>query len=164
MCLALLALPACYSSRTRMPERFQTIAVPMMANRTYLDDYTRKLEVEVTEAVRKVFLQNGRLQLAGRESANLILEGDVVRLRRQTIRHDRYGDPAEVQLEIQARISLYDVKEARYILRNLSVTNDQQRTSAGTYDLRRGESEALGRERAVESLARNVARQVLDRW
>jgi hypothetical protein len=161
---ALLALPGCYSARTRMPERLQTIAVPVFANRTYLEDYTRGLEMELTEATRQVFLQNGRLKLTGRENADLVLEGDVLRFQRSNLRVDRYGDPAEVQLDILARVSLYDVKEARYLFRNMSVTNQKSRPSSGVYNLRRGESEAMGRKQAIEDLGRNISRLVLERW
>ena len=162
--LPALLVSGCYSSHTRMPERLQTIALPLFGNKTYLEDYTRKLEVEVTESARKSFLQQGRLKLAGRETADLILEGDVLRYERVTLRGDRFSDPVEVQLRILVRISLYDVKEAKYLIRNQTLSNDTGRPSSGTYDLRRGESEAVGQQRALEDLGRNIAQQVLDRW
>jgi hypothetical protein len=162
--LAVLLAPGCYSSHTRMPDRLQTIAVPVFANKTYLEDYTRKLEVETTDAVRRTFLQQNRLKIEGRETADLVLEGDVLRVERTTFHVDRYNDPVEVQMRIVARISLYDVKEAKYLFRNATVANDTGRPSSGTYDLRRGESETVGRQRAIEDLGRNIAQMVLDRW
>jgi hypothetical protein len=162
--LGLLVLPACYSSKTRMPENLKTIAVPMFANKTYIDDYTRKLEVEVTEAVRTTLLQQGRLQLVGREGADLVLEGDVIKIDRVTLRVDRYGDPAEMQYRVVTNVSLYNVRDAKYIFRNLLVASDTRRPSSGVYDMRRGEYEDMGKKNAVEGVGRNIAQSVLDHW
>jgi hypothetical protein len=160
----LLGLPACYTSKTRMPENLKTIAVPIFANKTYMDDYTRKLEVDVTEAVRTALLQQGRLQLAGREAADLVLEGDVLKVERISLRVDRYGDPAEMQYRIVTSVSLYNVRDAKYIFKNLTVASDTRRPTAGGYDLRRGEYEDLGKKKAVEGVGRNIAQYILDHW
>jgi hypothetical protein len=162
--LLLLAMPACYTSKTRMPENLKTIAVPIFTNKTYMDDYTRKLEVEVTEAVRTTLLQQGRLQLSGRESADLVLEGDVLKVERIPLRTDRYGDPAEMQYRILTSVSLYNVRDAKYIFKNLTVASDLRRPSSGVYDMRRGEYEDLGKKGAIDGLGRNIAQQVLDHW
>jgi hypothetical protein len=160
----LVALPACYTSKTRMPENLKTIAVPIFANKTYMDDYTRKLEVEVTDAVRTALLQQGRLQLAGREGADLVLEGDVLKVERMTLRTDRYADPAEMQYRILTSVSLYNVRDAKYVFRNLTVASDTRRPSSGVYDMRRGESEDMGKKKAIEGVGRNIAQYVLDHW
>ena len=161
----LIALSGCsYSSRNALPKHLKSVAVPVFHNKTYIDDYTRKIEVEVTEAVRNAFLQAGELKLAGREDADLILEGEVTRLEREILRTDRFGDPAEVRLTVRARISIYDVKEAKYLLKDQLVTNTEKKNESGVYNLRRGEYETLGREKAVEDLGRTIARRVTERW
>lgn len=160
----LLGLPGCYSSKTRMPESLQTIAVPVFANKTYLVEYTRKLEVDVTDAVRTAFLQQNRLKLAGREGADLVLEGDVLRVERIPLRTNRYGDPAEMQYRVVATISLYNVRDAKYVFKGRTVASDTRRPSAGTYDLRRGEQEEMGKRKSIEDLGRNIAQLVLDHW
>ena len=163
--LALAAsVSGCYTTRPNLPTHAKSIAVPMFKNKSYFDDYVRGLETEVTQSVRKAFLQNGRLKVEGRESAALILEGEVLNLTRKPLRVDRYGEPAETQLKISARISLYDVKESRYIFRKQVLTNEAAKPESGVYNLRRGESEALGRQRAMEDLGKAIARKVLDRW
>ncbi len=160
----LLGLQGCYSSKTRMPESLQTIAVPVFANKTYLVEYTRKLEVDVTNSVRTALLQQNRLKLAGREGADLVLEGDVLRVQRTPLRTNRYGDPAEVQYRVVVKVSLYNVRDAKYVFKDLTLASDTRRPSSGTYDLRRGEDEALGKKAAVENLGRNIAQYVFDHW
>lgn len=160
--LSLLTAPGCYSSRTRLPGYAKSIAVPVFANKTYIDEYTRKLEVEITESTRKALLVNGKLAVQGRESADLIMEGSINKYDRRILRADRYGEPAEVQIVIQATISVYDVKSAKYLVQGVVVTNDQEKTGYGSYNLRRGEDEALARKQAIEEIGRVISHKALD--
>jgi hypothetical protein len=153
-----------YSTRNALPAHHKTVAVPVFNNKTYVDDYTRHLDVEVTEAARNAFIEGGELKIAGREDADLIIEGDVTRFDREMLRMDRFGDPAEIRLTVRARISLYDVKEARYLFKDQLVSNAEKRSESGVYNLRRGEEEGLARRKAVEDLGRTIARRVTDRW
>jgi hypothetical protein len=163
--LSLLVASGCaYTSRNALPKHIKTIAIPVFHNKTYIDDYTRKVEVDVTEAVRNAVVQAGELKLANREDADLILEGEVTKMEREILRVDRYGDPAEVRLTLRARISIYDVKEARYWVKNQLVTNAEKKGESGVYNLRRGEYEQLGREKGLEDLGRIIARRVTERW
>ena len=163
--LGCIGLSGCaYTTRNALPRYMKTIAVPVFANKTFIEEYTRKLEVEVTEAVRNAFIQTGELKLAGREDADLILEGTVTKLDREVLRTTRYGDPAEVRLVARARISVYDVKEAKYLFKDVLVTNSDKREESGVYNLRRGENESQGRQKAIEDLGRTIARRVTERW
>jgi hypothetical protein len=153
-----------YSTKNALPKHMKTIAVPVFTNKTYIDEYTRKLEVELTEATRNAFIQAGELKIAGREDADLILEGAVMKLDREVLRSDRFGEPAEVRLVVRARISVYDVKEAKYLFKDQLVTNTDKKTEAGVYNLRRGQDEAAGRGDAITELGRAIARRVTERW
>jgi hypothetical protein len=166
LCMLGLALSSgcAYSTRNALPSHLKTIAVPVFANKTHVDDYTRKIEVEVTDMTRNAFIQTGDLKLAGRENASMILEGEVTTMEREVLRTDRFGDPAEVRLTVRARVSLYDVKEAKYLLKNQLVTNAEKKSESGVYSLRRGESEQLARSQAVQDLGRQIARRVTEYW
>jgi len=153
-----------YRARNALPNHMKTIAVPVFANKTFIEDYTRKLEVEVTEAARSAFIQAGELKLAGREDADLILEGTVTKLDRELIRANRFGDPSEVRLVIRARISVYDVKEAKYLFKDVLVSNSDKKEESGVYNIRRGEDEAAGRQRAIDDLGKMIARRITERW
>ncbi len=162
--LLLAMMAGCYSTRPNLPKHSKSVAVPVFSNKSHYDDYTRGLETEVTGSVRKSFNQNGILKLTGRENADLILEGDVLKMTRRPLRTDRFGEPAETQIKILAKVSLYDVRDSRYLFRNQVVTNEATKPESGVYNLRRGENEALGRKRAVEDLGKAIARKVLDKW
>ncbi len=164
LALAILISGCAYTTKNGLPPHLKSIAVPVFNNKTYVEDYTRKLEVEITDATRKVFVQSGELKLAGREDADLILEADVEKLDREILRTDRYGDPAEIRIVIRCRMSLYDVKEAKYLLKNLLVTNGDRSSESGVYSLRRGETEDLVRVKAVEDMGRVIAHRVVEKW
>ena len=163
--LSVFWLPGCaYTTHNALPPHLKTVAVPVFVNRTFLNDYTRHLEVEVTDSIRKVFEQTGELKLAGREDADLILEGEIEKLDREILRTDRFGDPAEVKVIIRARISLYDVKEAKYLMKHQIVTNTEKKSESGVYNIRRGEDENLARSNAVGDIGQVIARRVVERW
>ena len=166
LCLALaVVISGCaYTTHNGLPPHLKSIAVPVFNNKTYVEEYTRKLEVEITDATRKVFVQSGELKLAGREDADLILEADVEKLDREVLRTDRYGDPAEIRVVIRCRMSLYDVKEAKYLLKNLLVTNGDRASESGVYSLRRGDTEDMARQKAVEDMGRVIAHRVVEKW
>ena len=162
---ALTVLGGCsYTTRNALPPHLKTIAIPVFGNKTYAENYTRRLEVDVTTAVRNTFIQTGELKIAGRENADLVLEGDIMRLERTVLRTDRFGDPAEMRVIIRARISVYDVKEAKYLFKEQMVSNADKNSESGAYNLRRGEYEAMSVQTAVDDLGRMIARRITERW
>jgi hypothetical protein len=159
-----LAAGCAYSTRHALPAHIHSIAIPEFRNRTYSSDYARHIEVEVTEATRNAFIQTGELALAGRESADLILEGEINYVDREVLRSDRYGEAAEVKLLIKSRISVYDVKEAKYLIKDQVVTNIETTNENGTFNIRRGETENWARDGAVAKLGQAIAHAITERW
>jgi hypothetical protein len=88
----------------------------------------------------------------------------VIKVERVQLRVDRYGDPAEMQYRIVTNVSLYNVRDAKYVFKNVTVASDLRRPASGAYDLRRGEYEDLGKKNAIEGAGRNIAQTVLDHW
>jgi hypothetical protein len=168
--LALAVAPGCYTTKPNLPKGAKTIAVPVFKNKTYKSDewtqgeYIRQLETEVTQATRQALSQNGALKLADRGEADLILEAEITRYYTGFLRSDRFGSGGVFQVIVYATYSVYDVKDAQYLIKDGAIASNTDRPEAGVYDTRRGETEASGREEAVESLGRNLARAVVDRW
>ena len=163
--LMLAILAGCaYSTKNALPQHLKTIAIPTFKNKTFVADYNRKVEVDVTEATRNAFIQNGELTVVGRETADLILEGEVTHVERNVLRSDRFGEAAEIRLVIKARISVYDVKEAKYIVQNELVSNNEKKNENGVYNIRRGEYENLGKQNGVEELGKVIAHAITERW
>ncbi len=153
-----------YSTRNGLPPHIKTVAVPMFENRTHLRSFALGIEREVTAAVRDAFLSGGGLRLAGREDADAILEGKVLGILRTVAREDKYGTPIHARLLIEASISLYDVREGRYVFRDVKVDNRMFRPESGAYNLRFGESEDMARREAAREIGMVIADRVLEEW
>ena len=65
---------------------------------------------------------------------------------------------------IKTRISVYDVKEAKYLLNNQVVTNIETKNENGVYNSRRGETEGLAHDGAVAQIGRAIAQSITERW
>ncbi len=165
MALTLAVLTSCaYSTKHALPPHMKTIAIPVFKNKTFVTDYNRQVEVDVTEAARNAFIQNGELTVVGRETADLILEGEITKVERNVLRSDRFGEAAEVRYLIKARISVYDVKEAKYLIQNELVSNTEKKVENGVYNIRRGENENLGKNNATDELGKVIAHAITERW
>jgi hypothetical protein len=170
--LSLVAAAACivsecgcaYRMRGSLPPHIKTVAIPMFENRTHLKTFVLGIERDVTSAVRNAFLTGSELRVAGREDADAILEGRILSVSRDVLREDLYGTPIHARLLIEASISLYDVKEGRYLFRDVKVDNREYRPESGAYNLRFGESEEMARREAAGELGRAIARRVVEMW
>ena len=101
-CVALVLAAGCaYTTRHALPAHIHSIAIPEFKNKTFSQDYSRHIEVEVTESTRNAFIQTGELALASRESADLILEGEVTYVDREVLRQDRLRRAAKIEIDHQ---------------------------------------------------------------
>jgi len=163
--LLLLPLAGCaYTTATRLPPYAKSIAIPTFTNRSFSGEYTRRWEVDLTQSVRDEFLKNGRLKLGERDSADLILEGEFTKFDRTAVSLDRFGEAYQYRVRLVARVSLYDVKAAKYIVHNRLVASDQNNRESGTYSLQRGEDENFGQQKALEDITKNIVAEVMDQW
>ncbi len=92
VCLALITIGCGYTTRAMISTEFKTIHIPPFVNKI---DFTREndvenkykinkplLETEITKAVVDKFIFDGNLKLADKQSADLILKGELVEFRR----------------------------------------------------------------------------------
>lgn len=91
--LAMVALGACllvscsadpragYSSASAWPDKYQTVAVPMLANRTF----ARELDAQLTEAIVKEIQAITPYKVTGQATADTILRGTITEVKLQEI-------------------------------------------------------------------------------
>jgi hypothetical protein len=147
-----------YRAAGALPEGLRTVGVTMLRNETRFPG----LEAEVTREIITALNSDGRLTVVAAEGEpDLLLAGRVESYVRQSVRTDRYGDPAAFTIVVQARVSARRA-DGEYLFRNLRVTNRAADPESGSVDLGRGQSERRGRERAVRDLGRNIARSLVE--
>ena len=104
--LLVLLLSSCGYGFTRpggvIPEGARSIAIPAFTNGTK-EPYA---DVEVTKAAVDEFLSDGRLKVAGPESADLLLKGSVVKFEMtpQSYTADSYVQQYQVRIVVDVKL------------------------------------------------------------
>jgi hypothetical protein len=133
-----------------------TIAIPTFKNKTLLP----RIEVLVTDTVIKQFQQDGTFKIAGDESADAILKGEIIRVDRSPARSVRGNvlATAEFVLTIQLKYTLEDRAGKK-----LAGSQTYGSTSffVGT-DVTTDERQALPL--ATEQLATNLVTELSEGW
>lgn len=85
-----------------IPENARTLAVLAFLNRTY----EPAVDVEVTSAVVKEFLADGRMRITDREEADLVLRGSVASYQEVPLSYtaDSYVRNYRIELKVDARL------------------------------------------------------------
>jgi hypothetical protein len=121
------------------------------------------LEAEVARAVAREMQIDGRLRPLG-AGADSVLRGRLVAVRRAVIQEDALDDVVTGRVTLEAAITFEDAAGGTVLLTKELVTSRDVLDSEGVFRLRRGETEVDARSSAVNALARNVVRRVVEVW
>jgi curli biogenesis system outer membrane secretion channel CsgG len=136
-----------------LPETIRTIAVSTFQNETS----RAEIEQRITEELLDEFIRRGRYRTqADPEGADAVLEGAVTSYATQAVEFTSQGKAARVEVTVQARVTLTDLK-ARTVLwsQNHFVFRAQ-------YEVQEEEEDYFDTEIvAVEKIARDFARTVV---
>ena len=99
-----LAAGCAYTSTSSLPARYRTIHVP--AFKSSVREYD--LQAGLTNAVRRKFLNDGRLRVVNEDDADLILRGEIIQYEIGSITYDREDMPAQFRVRVVAKVDLYD--------------------------------------------------------
>ena len=161
ICIAATVLCGCaYRAGSTLPAGIRTVSIPVLANKTR----AQGLDGEVTSALVAEFQTEGALRPVAAEVADCTLRGSVVSYRRDVVRKGAEKVPTIRQVVIEVKVDLVSVADGSTLIDDLAVTSVETDPTAGYFRIDAGESERLGRERAVSALARNVVRSVVERW
>jgi len=103
---ALLATGCGYSLRGSLPEHLQTVAVPVLQNRTSVP----AIENFMTTALLNAFMTNGRLRVTSVDRADAILEGDITLYSLQAIAYDAAANVRQYRLTLTMNLRFRDVR------------------------------------------------------
>lgn len=167
LCFLAVILSGCgYSTSSLLPSNLKTIHIVPFKNKiTYTTDGTRNLyipllEVKAHNAVVDRFLFNGRLRVKDKETADLVLKGDLTNYEREALRYTDNNDVQEYRIRITVSLELWD--------NNLKKTLWSEPSFAGeaTYFLTGAEakSEDAALQDALVDLARRIVERILEDW
>lgn len=156
---AALALACGYSFRSPVPAHLQTVYVPTFENQTREFQLTQ----QVTERVIQEFLDQSRLRLAGDESdADLVVRGAIVSYDEEALSYDP-GRAANPDVFTRRVILRVDVRlEDR--VKDETLWENPSLQEWGEFDEENGESRDVGIRRAVEKIAEQILRNVVEEF
>ncbi len=161
ICMMAVALGGCaYRAGASLPAGIRTVSVPVLKNETR----AHGLDAEVTSALVAEFQTEGALRPVAAGAADCTLSGSVVSYRRDVVGKGAMKVPTVRQVVIEVNIGVESVADGNKLVEGLRVTSVETDPTAGCFRIDAGESERLGRQRAVRALARNVVRSVVERW
>ena len=130
---------------------YKSVAIPMFKNKTLKP----QLEAQVTNGIIKRLQSDGTLRVEPKESADIIVTGQILRYRRSTLRALRTeaATPREFRISIDAQVEARDRVTGKVVLQPTVVT--------GSADTFIGDDLQSAQEQALPLIADDLARQVV---
>ena len=151
--LLVMVLAGCgYSLRGSLPEHIRTVAVPIFKNRTL----EPAVENFLTRAIVEAFSTNGRLRVVTPETADSILEGEVIGYDVQSIAFDPRLNIRQYRLIVTLNLKYTDVGGKRVVFERKNLQERADFLVPATV------SETIAREAsALRTAAADIARSVV---
>lgn len=166
----MVAFSGCgYTTKTLLPDDIRTIQIETFKNNIDITKevgakdkyelYRPNLEVDLRDAVvSRVFL-DGNLKIADKNSADAVLEGQIVQYRKDPLRYQNEV-VQEYRISIVCNVKLINQKDSKVLFEEDGITGDTTYFIAGT--LQKTETAALND--AMSDLARRIVNRILENW
>jgi outer membrane lipopolysaccharide assembly protein LptE/RlpB len=155
----LLSTGCGYSLRGNLPDHLQTVAVPVLQNRTSVP----AVENFMTTALLNAFMTNGRLRVTRVEQADAILEGEVVGYTLQAIAYDASANVRQYRLTLTLNLRFRDVRRNQILFQRAGYSDRADFAVPGTVAETIVASEAALQQASAE-IARSVVSFVIERF
>ena len=150
--LAALLSGCGYTVQGTLPSHINTIAVPIFANRTA----EPAIEGFITRAVVEAFATNGRLKVVGRDTADAILDGEIVGYNVVSIAFDRDSNVRQYRLVVRVNLRMRDVRRNAVLFEQNDVREQADFRVQGTV------SQTISREEtALRAAAVDIGRSIV---
>jgi outer membrane lipopolysaccharide assembly protein LptE/RlpB len=149
---ALLSAGCGYSLRGNLPDHLQTVAVPVLRNRTPVP----AIENFLTAAIVNAFGTNGRLRVTSLDRADSILEGEITGYSLQSIAFDAAANVRQFRLTVTLNLRFRDMRRNEVLFQRGGFSDRADFTVPGSVADTINLSEA-----AVQQAATQIARSVV---
>ncbi|MBU2540392.1 MAG: hypothetical protein KJ593_00670 [Candidatus Omnitrophica bacterium] len=170
--LIIFAFVGCgYTTRSSIYPAGTTIAIMPFLNKINIADerseyrrlvnYFPLLETKVTNAVVDRFLMDGNLKVSRLENTDLILEGEILRYKRDALQYtDNNEDVTEYRVTLFSNITLKDKANDKVVFQENNFAGEATYYTQGSL----AKSETVAVEDAVSDLARRIVERVVEAW
>jgi outer membrane lipopolysaccharide assembly protein LptE/RlpB len=159
-----------YTSRSLITNKFKTIYIKPFVNKVDITKetdiankyrvYRPLLETDITRAVNNKFLFDGNLKPSEKETADLVLDAELIEFRREPLRYTDNDEVEEYRLSLVVNMKLLDRGENKLIWQEYNFTGDV------TYFVRgqMAKSEDAAINDAINDLARRIVERTVEQW
>lgn len=162
----LFLLTGCgYTLRSAEKFNYHTIYIPVFQNKVDISQdsparqiYYPGLEVELQKVLKERIRYEGTLTTVSEpQSAELILDGEILDFDRQALRYSREEDIEEYRISVKVRIRLY---EGEKLLWEDTLFGEDSYILSGSY----AKTEAQAVEGALKDLAIKIVDRIVENW
>ena len=112
---------------TALPAHIHTIAIPVFKNTSPEPNIHR----DVTDAIRQVFIRDGRLQMVGTSKADLLISGNITNYQLRAVSFSGKDIAVEYVVKLGVQVKAYDQVKKKIILEQKFTTQWDYRTASG---------------------------------
>ena len=167
---ALICASGCgYTTRSLLPSNFKSIYVENFINKIKVTaessdermyrGYRPGMEIDVATAIRNKYLFDGNLRVADPEKADLVLKGELVDYRNESLRYDNSNNVLEYRIRMVVNIVM-QTKDGKTRWAENNFAGESLYTTTGP--LAKSESQAIVD--AEADLARRVVERTVEEW
>ncbi|MFO0977688.1 MAG: LptE family protein [Planctomycetaceae bacterium] len=161
--LSLTAASGCgYMLGTPTYQGVRTVHVPVFKNTSF----RRNVDYLLTEAVQKEIRTRGGYRLDDAETADTILRGRIIEIRKNPLSETRFDDPREVQLMVGAEVTWVDRRSGQILQQRTFPLGStlSQSVSNVSFAPEVGQSLATAQQEAASRLAAQIADMMEVPW
>lgn len=163
VCLCFSAVSGCgYILGTPSVPGVRTVHVPVFKNTSF----RRNVDYLLTEAVQKEIRTRGGYRLDDAETADTILRGRIVEIRKNPLSETRFDDPREVQLMVGAEVTWVDRRSGQILQQRTFPLGSalSQSVSNVSFAPEVGQSLATAQQEGASRLAAQIADMMEMPW
>lgn len=174
ICLVFLIAGCGYTTRSMISDEYKTIYITPFTNKIDITNqldtaskykvYKPLLDTDITREVNNKFVKDGNLKIASKESADLILKGEVVEFVRDPLRYTDNNDVEEYRLRILVNISLWNNRDNKLLWEENNFTGEAAYFTSYYPVVSQQISESTAINNAILDLARRITNRTIEEW
>lgn len=142
-----------------LPGHIKTVEVHIFQNKTMY----KGIEAWITRDIIDRINADPRIRVSS-NNGDALITGEIVAVRRSTLRETTTNEPGTVLITIDATFSFYDQVKNRYIYEDVKLTSTETGMSPGIYESSRGGRSEEGERGAAKQLAGEIVRRTVGMW
>ncbi len=169
-CCLLVTFSGCgYTTKTILPDNVKTVHVDTFKNNIDItkvvsakdkyEVYRPNLEVDLRDAIMTRVFLDGNLKAADKDSADAVLEGQIVQYRKDPLRYQNEV-VQEYRISLVCDVKLINQKDSKVLFEESNITGDATYFTTGTLQV----TEAAALNDAMSDLARRIINKIVENW